>query len=387
MVGRIVIYHLTLLVTIIHSTTHYKSYYFNLTNLSQWTINQPQNTDQIFSKACTINIPSLCISNNPITSTLNILYKHSTFTFLNYTQINNKINSPNNNIIPHRRRLRSSRRIPIYRYWHGSRRDHFYTQNHRELGRGRGGYKSEGIGFYLSSRRSRGMIPLYRYWKHNIHDHFYTTNRNEIGTTRRGRTGRHGYKYEGIIGYCYPSRRHGTVPLYRYWKSGRWGDHFYTTNSREIGTTRRGRRGKHGYHSEGTTCYVWKSRATNRRRPTRRRRNRHSNRRCGNVIYERKGRTRPRRGRRFKRINFENNMIISLEVRVNSFPRQQWGNIIHCGSRNTIRQPGIWINKYTKKFHIVYGTKRNWNQLKNSHFRIQLRKKYKIEYRITSNRY
>eukprot|EP01084_Bolivina_argentea_P278618 476048_1 len=106
---------------------------------------------------------------------------------------------------------------------------------------------------------------------------------------------------------------------------------------------------------------------------------------CPNILYERRHRTRPRKGHRIKTINIEDNMIISFDVQINRWPRSTWGNIIHCGSRNTIRQPGLWVNKH-KYFHVVYGTKRNWNKLKNKH-RIRLRKKYKFEFRIRRNRY
>eukprot|EP01084_Bolivina_argentea_P102903 184344_1 len=64
---------------------------------------------------------------------------------------------------------------------------------------------------------------------------------------------------------------------------------------------------------------------------------------CPNILYERRHRTRPRKGRRIKNINIEDNIIISFKVKLNSCPLSTWGNIIHCGSRNTIRLPGIWL--------------------------------------------
>ncbi len=98
-----------------------------------------------------------------------------------------------------------------------------------------------------------GTVPLYRYWNGN--DHFYTTNIDEIGTSTPGVTGKHGYKSEGIAGYCFPNAALGTIPLYRYWRPN-GSDHFYTTNSGEIGTTTPGQLGKYGYKSEGVACYV-----------------------------------------------------------------------------------------------------------------------------------
>ena len=155
----------------------------------------------------------------------------------------------------------SACKIPLYRYWAPRQVDHFYTTNANEIGTtrrgqtGRHGYISEGIQCYLQSNRVACSVPLYRYWKPQGSDHFYTTNANEIGTTVHGRVGRHGYRSEGIVGYCYPYQVPGTVPLYRYWKP-HGVDHFYTTNINEIGTAVPGRLGRHGYVAEGVQCYV-----------------------------------------------------------------------------------------------------------------------------------
>jgi hypothetical protein len=72
---------------------------------------------------------------------------------------------------------------------------------------------------------------------------FYTTNLGELGY------GSHGYTYEGIAGYIYPTQAAGTVPLYRYWNPGAT-DHFYTTNFSELVS------GSSGYIYEGIAGYV-----------------------------------------------------------------------------------------------------------------------------------
>ena len=150
---------------------------------------------------------------------------------------------------------------PLYRYWNPKTIDHFYTTNANEIGttvsgrRGRHGYTSEGTQSGIYKSCIPGSVPLYRYWKASVSDHFYTTNIREIGTAQPGRTGRHGFKSEGIVGYCMPRRAAGTVPLYRYWKAS-VSDHFYTTNIKEIGTAHPGKVGRHGYRSEGIACYV-----------------------------------------------------------------------------------------------------------------------------------
>ncbi len=86
-------------------------------------------------------------------------------------------------------------------------------------------------------------VPLYRYWKSGGGDHFYTTNFKELGG------GRLGYRYEGVQCYILPQNVSGMVPLYRYWNP-KSVDHFYTTNFRELG------KGRSGYSYEGIQGYV-----------------------------------------------------------------------------------------------------------------------------------
>ena len=143
---------------------------------------------------------------------------------------------------------------PLYRYWNSRITDHFYTLSFSELKCGKNGWVLEGVAAILLDTKVTGSVPLYRYWGNS--DHFYTTNAAEIGGTSPGAKARHGYVYEGIVGYCFPSQKCGTVPLYRYYKAaGR--DHFYTKNIHEIGTAVKGTHGKHGYVSEGVACYVY----------------------------------------------------------------------------------------------------------------------------------
>ena len=148
-------------------------------------------------------------------------------------------------------------KVPLHRYWNARWVDHFYTINFKSLGKpGKHGFRYEWIQAYVYQNRCKGSVPLYRYLSSRWHDHFYTINPNDIGTTVPGKKGKHGYISEGHEGYCMPYRAPGTVPLYRYWKAS-GGDHFYTTNIHAIGTATPGRVGKYGYKSEGITCYVF----------------------------------------------------------------------------------------------------------------------------------
>jgi len=150
--------------------------------------------------------------------------------------------------------------LPIYRYWNAANTDHFYTKNGNEIGTitsgetGQYGYKSEGIGFYLFKNNCEGSIPVYRYWNKAWGDHFYTTNSKEIGTSTPGTQGNYGFVNEGILGYALPENVGCTLPVYRYFKGG-VSDHFYTLNINEIGTATKGQVGKYGYVSEGVGFY------------------------------------------------------------------------------------------------------------------------------------
>jgi len=149
----------------------------------------------------------------------------------------------------------------VHRYWHEGSKDHFYTANGNEIGTthtghvGNNGYKCEGVSFHLFSHQHPGLIPVYRYWKAAASDHFYTANPGEIGATVVGQHGNHGYVCEGILGYISPTEFFGSIPVYRYWHAGNT-DHFYSTNSAEIGTTVVGQHGNHGYVCEGILGYT-----------------------------------------------------------------------------------------------------------------------------------
>ncbi len=148
----------------------------------------------------------------------------------------------------------------LFRYYNGV--DHFYTTAAWELGgdipgsKGKHGFTFEGYTGSCLTKPLRGAKPLHRYW--NGVDHFYTLNAREIGTTKRGKIGKYRYRYEGVQCYCFSSPKPfkvlGLRPLYRYFNGK---DHFYTMSPREIGTTKRGKKGKHGYRSEGVACWMW----------------------------------------------------------------------------------------------------------------------------------
>jgi hypothetical protein len=151
--------------------------------------------------------------------------------------------------------------LPVYRYYHSGHNDHFYTTNIGEIGvikagqTGNFGYKCEGIIGYVSPHEFPGAVPIYRYWHGSQHDHFYTTNAGEIGTTTPGKKGKFDYVFENILGYAYPHEHHiNTVHRY-YHKKHR--DHFYTTKADEIGTTTPGEKGNHKYKYEKAAFHIF----------------------------------------------------------------------------------------------------------------------------------
>jgi len=150
---------------------------------------------------------------------------------------------------------------PVYRYWHGGSTDHFYTHDAAEIGvtesgkTGKLGYASEGVAFHVFTHHHHGLVPVYRYWQGSISDHFYTANAGEIGATNPGQAGNHGYTCEGVLGYVSPTAFHGGIPVYRYYHESSH-DHFYTTNAAEINATNPGQVGNLGYKCEGILGYV-----------------------------------------------------------------------------------------------------------------------------------
>merc|ERR1712117_678405 len=75
--------------------------------------------------------------------------------------------------------------------------------------------------FYRRGIDSRDRCLPNTYEDNTVHsyqignDHFYTTDLTEIGVTNVGMVGNHGYKYEGVLGYCFSNPTTGTKPLHR----------------------------------------------------------------------------------------------------------------------------------------------------------------------------
>eukprot|EP01084_Bolivina_argentea_P211380 359582_1 len=143
---------------------------------------------------------------------------------------------------------------PLYRLWSGRIADHLYDtvsfQNVYD-------WNFEGITAHIGlNEMCSDMVPLYRYWCASCGDHYYNTDSSVIGTLTIGQIGNYGYKYEGVAGYCYPTQRPGTIPLYLYFNPSHH-DNLLNTDANEIGTTTIGQIGNHGYRYDGILCYVF----------------------------------------------------------------------------------------------------------------------------------
>jgi len=150
--------------------------------------------------------------------------------------------------------------VPLLRFWNVGIMDHFYTSKTNEIGNIGSGWKYESIQCLMLKYQYPGSVPFHRYWNEKMKDHLYTTNVADIGTTVLGVTGKDGYTYEGVEGYCYPNEKAGTIPLKRYFKiyvdvsSGLPTivmDSFYTT--KKIGSYKE-------YKPRGVACYVFPNR-------------------------------------------------------------------------------------------------------------------------------
>jgi len=137
----------------------------------------------------------------------------------------------------------SSRSIDIYRYLMDS--DYLYTSNPQEDSRIilAGGYKKQGVAFRLFSPGTPGTTPLYRWYHPSKRIHYYSYSQPGEGKVLNG------YVLEGTIGNIGTSRLTNTKALYR-WYNPLTTSNFYTTDPSGEGHL------KKGYRFEEIVGYV-----------------------------------------------------------------------------------------------------------------------------------
>jgi hypothetical protein len=107
--------------------------------------------------------------------------------------------------------------IPIYRYYHPKKIDHYYSRE--KTNNITGGWQFEREEFKAHVAPAPGALPVHVYIDNKNVNHFY-----EIGDQRYV----HRYQYEGIKFYAYKTQVPGTIPIYRYYNNKKV-NHFYTS--------------------------------------------------------------------------------------------------------------------------------------------------------------
>jgi len=134
---------------------------------------------------------------------------------------------------------------PLYRYYNGKQKKHYYTIDFNEFGNGRAGWGYEGITclVFTDEDRQAGIVPVYRFVNLQSNDHYYNIGRHIARTDMRG------YSFEGPVFTISKFRAEGMVPLFEYYNE-RTGDHFYTADRHELG------RGYEGYRFDEVVGFV-----------------------------------------------------------------------------------------------------------------------------------
>jgi len=136
---------------------------------------------------------------------------------------------------------------PLYRYYNGKQRKHYYTVDFNEYGNGRGGFSYEGVSCQVfdANNRPEGTSTVFRFYNPRSGDHYYNIRRQlPVGQLQ-------GYNFEGPAFAVLRSRAPGAVPLFEYYND-RTGDHFYTADKHELGY------GFEGYHFDDVVGFVFR---------------------------------------------------------------------------------------------------------------------------------
>jgi hypothetical protein len=94
---------------------------------------------------------------------------------------------------------------PVYRFWSGKLKSHFYTifedEKNLIIAQGSDYWAYEGIAFYAypPSTAVAGTVPVYRFWSNSNMCHYYTTSESEKDELINGGI----WQYEGVAWYAY----------------------------------------------------------------------------------------------------------------------------------------------------------------------------------------
>ncbi|MAO55918.1 MAG: hypothetical protein CMM61_09480 [Rhodospirillaceae bacterium] len=133
----------------------------------------------------------------------------------------------------------------LARYVNAKTRDARLTAGDGEFGQGAGGYLPDRYLGYIWPRRDQGLVPLYRYFNAQTKDTYVATDFSERWY------GTEGYVYEGILGYVLGKETAGAVALHRYVNDASR-DTRVTTYFTELD----GKSGRDGYRYQGIIGWV-----------------------------------------------------------------------------------------------------------------------------------
>jgi hypothetical protein len=117
--------------------------------------------------------------------------------------------------------------VPLWEYWNGTSKDHFYTTTRNDPGLAWFGYSLSGNPAWVLPESASGTLPLKRYYSASNHHHFYSVH-PETACFGVLDISACGYAYEGIEGYVYTSQPGYTAAFRDYAQSSTL-DHVYTT--------------------------------------------------------------------------------------------------------------------------------------------------------------
>ncbi len=127
-------------------------------------------------------------------------------------------------------------RQPIYQFWSGSNKSHFYTISEQEkndliTGSSSANWEYEHVSWFAYTYQQGDSLPVYRFWSATNKSHFYTISEEEKNYVIANYSDDE-WKYEGAVFYAYKDWELGTLPVYRFW-SNTQNAHFYTASEAE----------------------------------------------------------------------------------------------------------------------------------------------------------
>ena len=130
---------------------------------------------------------------------------------------------------------------PVFRFWSPKFERHFYTLSTAERDKLINHYSDvwtyEKVAYYaFAAATEPDTVPVYRFWSGTLRSHFYTVSEAERDKLINNYA--QTWAYEGIAFYVYPSspgsvHHRGTYPVYRLWSSS-LGTHFFTASGTEV---------------------------------------------------------------------------------------------------------------------------------------------------------